>query len=73
MISRKKFVINFQGPDNDLSKSSWDYEKKFTDDKDVYGVVKNVPEDYFFATTPRYYCNELVEFPRVHRIATYLV
>ena len=54
------------GPDNDLSKSSWDYEKKFTDDKDVYGVVKHVPEDYFFATTPRYYCNEIVEFPRVH-------
>ena len=36
-------------------------------------MVKNVPEDYFFATTPRYYCNELVEFPKVHSIAIYLV
>ena len=44
-------------PDNDLSKSSWDYEKVFVDEKDVYGVVKHGPDDYYYATTPswRYY------------------
>ena len=36
---------------NDLSKSSWDYEKVFREENnDVYGVVKHIPDDDYYST-----------------------